>query len=261
MAKRKAYQLEVCVDSVESAKAAEAGGADRLELCDNLVIGGTTPSPVFYEQVRKSVNIPIHVLIRPRFGDFLYSEAEVERMEQEIAALYHLGANSFVIGALQADGTLDVEALKRLMQAALQAQFILHRAFDMTKDLLFSLEQAVELGFSGILTSGGENTAIEGATMLRRLKEKGRNRLDIIAGAGIRSSNLKNLLDKTGIGVYHLSGKKRIDSRMRYRREKIFMGLEGISEYESFVTEEEEIRRVADILKKAEREKECQHFG
>ena len=259
--KRKAYRLEVCVDSIASVKAAAAGGADRIELCDNLIIGGTTPSPVFYEQVKRAVDLPVHILVRPRFGDFLYSAEEIERMAGEIAALYHLGAECFVIGVLCPDGSLNTAALRQLMQAAEGARFVLHRAFDMTSDLQHSLKQAIELGFTGILTSGGESSALQGAEMLKCLKKIAAGQLEIIAGAGIASANLKDLLDQSGAGVYHLSGKKRVVSQMQYRNEKVFMGLPGFSEYESFVTEEAEIRKAAAILTVAERSGQCQPFG
>ena len=252
-AKRKAYRLEVCADSIASVKAAAAGGADRIELCDNLIIGGTTPSPVFYEQVKRAVNLPVHILVRPRFGDFLYSAEEIDRMAGEIKAFHGLGVEGFVIGALRADGSLNTAALRRLIQAGAGARFVLHRAFDMTGDLQHSLKQAIELGFTGILTSGGEGSALQGAEMLKRLKKIAAGQLEIIAGAGIGSANLKDLLAQTGAGVYHLSGKKRLVSQMQYRNEKVFMGLPGFSEYESFVTDEAEIRKVAAILMAAER--------
>lgn len=240
--------LEVCVDSLESAISAEQGGATRLELCENLVIGGTTPSTAFYRQVRQAVKIPIHVLVRPRFGDFLYSQAEVKRMEEEIRSLAALGVGCFVIGVLTPSGELDIKALKRLMEAAPKSKFALHRAFDMTEDLEKSLEVAIELGISTILTSGGEASAEKGAAVIRQLLEIASGRLEIMPGAGITSANILAIKEKTGASAFHMSGKKSCPSEMIYRNERVFMGLPGISEYEKYFTDAEEIRSAVQKL-------------
>ncbi|RRD95412.1 copper homeostasis protein CutC [Clostridiales bacterium COT073_COT-073] len=241
--------LEVCVDSLESAIAAECGGADRLELCANLVIGGTTPSVAFYQQVRQAVQIPIHILIRPRFGDFLYSLAEIDRMQAEIQKLAEAGAKTFVIGALTAAGELDEPALKKLMAAAPKARFALHRAFDMTENLEKALYQAIDLGFSCILTSGGAASARQGAARLRHLQELASGRIEIMAGAGITADNLAAVMAESKVSIYHLSGKKTRASAMRYRNLDVFMGLPGMSEYENYVTDAEEISKAVKILK------------
>ena len=146
--------IEACVDSYASAMAASRAGADRLELCAHLVIGGTTPTHALFRQVQRGSGVPINVLIRPRFGDFLYTEPELEEMCEEIAAFRDLGANGVVIGALTPDGELDLAQMRRMMACAGQMEVTLHRAFDMTHDPFRALEDAVSLGCRTILSSG-----------------------------------------------------------------------------------------------------------
>mgnify|MGYP002745148851 CR=1 FL=1 len=150
----KEYILEACVDSVESAMAAVEGGADRLELCGNLIIGGTTPGPWLFDEIRKRSDIRIHALIRPRFGDFCYTRHEIDILCEDIRTFRKLGADAAVIGALKPDGTLDVEAMKRMIDAAGDMGITLHRAFDVCRDPFEALETAKELGVNTILTSG-----------------------------------------------------------------------------------------------------------
>ena len=146
--------IEACVDSYASAMAAARGGADRLELCANLAIGGTTPSLSLFRQVRRDCPVKVNVLIRPRFGDFLYDQAELEEIAEEIDAFRELGANGVVIGVLTPEGALDQAAMARLMERAGDMEVTLHRAFDMTRDPFAALEAAVSLGCRTILTSG-----------------------------------------------------------------------------------------------------------
>lgn len=153
--------LEVCVDSVESALVAERGGADRLELCQNLVIGGTTPSPKLFETIRRYSKIPIHVLLRPRFGDFCYTQYEFEMLREEVTMYRKLGAEGVVIGMLLPEGTLDIRRMEKLMEAAEGMPVTLHRAFDVCKDPKAALKQATELGIQTILTSGQQNSALK----------------------------------------------------------------------------------------------------
>ena len=153
--------LEVCVDSVESALAAERGGADRLELCQNLVIGGTTPSCKLFETIRKYSKIPIHVLLRPRFGDFCYTQFEFEMLCAEAAMYRELGAEGVVIGMLLPDGTLDIQRMEKLMETTEGMSVTLHRAFDVCRDPKTTLEQAVKLGIRTILTSGQQHSALK----------------------------------------------------------------------------------------------------
>lgn len=244
----KEFILEVCVDSVESALAAVNGGASRLELCANLIIGGTSPSPYLYQEIRKHSDIPIHVLLRPRFGDFCYTDAEFSILCQEIAAFRDLGANGAVIGILTPDGDLDTERLKVLCDAAKGMSLTLHRAFDVCRDPYKALEEAIDLGFSTILTSGQENSGLKGASLIGELVARSRGRIAIQAGSGVNAQVIEQLYPLTGTTAYHMSGKTTLDSVMRYRKENVNMGLSEISEYEIWRTEETAVRAARNVL-------------
>lgn len=241
--------IEGCVDSFASAMAAIRGGADRLELCGALVIGGVTPSPALFRQVRSAWDGRIHVLIRPRFGDFLYTGREGEQMEEEVAAFRDLGCDGVVIGALTPDGTLDRDLLGRLMARAGDLSVTLHRAFDMTRDPFEALEAAMELGFHTILTSGQAPSAAEGVACLRGLRERAHGRISIMAGSGVKEENILPIHEKTGILTFHTTGRRgNLDSGMRYRKEGVSMGLPSLSEYEIWQTDEETFRACAALV-------------
>lgn len=241
--------IEGCVDSYASCAAACRAGADRLELCANLSIGGTTPSSSLFQQVRRDYAVPVNVLIRPRFGDFLYSEPELEEMGEEIRRFRKLGASGVVIGALTPEGELDREALARLIDCAGGLPVTLHRAFDMTRDPLEALEEAVRLGFRTILTSGQARSAAEGTEALRQVFRQAAGRIDIMAGCGVNRENIVSLYEQTGIRMFHTTGRKGpVDSGMRYRRQGVSMGLPSLSEYEVWRTSEEEVRACAELV-------------
>ena len=257
----KNYILEVCADSVESALSAKAGGATRLELCANLVIGGTTPGYELFEQVKKETGLPIRVLIRPRFGDFLYSEYEYQQMLCDVRHFAEAGADGVVIGSLNADGTLNEVQMRGLARAAGGCGITLHRAFDVCEDPFAALQKAAELGVDTILTSGQEAGCMQGRELIRQLvraAEHGawdgretsaaQRQMTILVGAGVVSSNIKEIAMTTGAHAFHMSGKKLMDSGMRYRNERVHMGIEGMSEFELYRTDEEEIRRASRIL-------------
>ena len=184
--------LEICVDSIESAVNAATGGADRLELCGDLIVGGVTPSIALYQMAREKVDIPIHVLIRPRFGDFLYTDDEVELMVRQTRAFAQAGADAIVIGCLTNEGRLDWEKMKRLMDAAGNMKIHLHRAFDMCWNLPQALEEAKTQGIDTILTSGGYASAVAGMEVLCYLQENSGN-VSIMAGAGVDSNVIKKI--------------------------------------------------------------------
>ena len=161
------FTLEVCADSVESVLAAEKGGADRIELCGNVVIGGTTPSESLFREIRRHSDIKIHALIRPRFGDFCYTEYEFDIIRSEVRRFRELGAQGVVIGMLRPDGSLDVEHLAQLMEEAKGMSVTLHRAFDVCRDPMEALEQVISLGFNTILTSGQKNNCVDGSPLLQ----------------------------------------------------------------------------------------------
>lgn len=241
--------IEGCVDSYASAMAAAVAGADRLELCANLAIGGTTPSPALFQQVRRDCDVPVNVLIRPRFGDFLYSLPEMEEMCTEIQAFRSLGANGVVIGALTPEGDLDMEKMRRLMDCAGEMKVTLHRAFDMARDPLETLEAAVDLGCQTILTSGQAASAPTGLAVLKALHARAAGRIDIMAGCGVKKENIRAIYDGAGITSFHTTGRGApLDSGMVYRKEGVSMGLPSLSEYEVWRTDPEEFRLCAEIV-------------
>lgn len=242
------FILETCVDSPESAAAAEKGGADRLELCGHLIIGGVTPDEWLYRKVREVCSLPVRVLIRPRFGDFCYSDYEFELIEDQVRHFHRLGADAVVIGCLTPDGRLDVNRMKRLVELAGDMEVTLHRAFDVCRNPYEALEQAVSLGIGTILTSGQESCCMKGQECLKRLQEQAGDRITLMAGAGVNAKVIEKLYPLTGIYAYHMSGKKVEKSAMTYRKEGVPMGLPGISEFEIWRTDVQEVRQAAEIL-------------
>ena len=239
--------LEVCIDSVASAINAEAGGADRLELCGDLITGGVTPSLALFERVRKNVSLPIHVLLRPRFGDFLYNEEELKILIKEARQFYEAGADALVIGCLTKDGHLDMDANAQIMDASGGLPVNLHRAFDMCCNLDKALEDAKKLGVTSILTSGGYGSALEGLKVLNHLKMISGN-VEIMAGAGINADAIQKIRSNSCITAFHMSGKKVLQSKMEYRNPHVFMGLPSLSEYEIWETDTEAVRAAKKVL-------------
>ena len=242
------YTLEVCVDSAESAEAAAKGGADRVELCANLVIGGTTPPEALFEKIRSLTDIRVNVLIRPRYGDFLYTEYEFDMISRSVARIREMGANGVVIGCLLPDGSLDMERMKRLVELAGPMDVTLHRAFDMCRDAYEALDQAAALGIRTILTSGQKENSWAGRELIAGLVKESGGRVDIMAGGGVDAGKIRELIPATGAGSYHMSGKVVLDSGMVYRREEVSMGVPGMGEYEIFRTSEAKIREAREVL-------------
>lgn len=242
------YTLECCVDSTISAVHAKQGGADRLELCSNLVIGGTTPTLSLFQQIRENVDIRIHALLRPRFGDFLYSKQEQELIIKEIDMFRQAGADGIVIGALTADGDLDCEAMKKFIDHSGTMSITLHRAFDMCRDPFQTLEDAVSMGVNTILTSGCQPSCLQGIDLLRQLDEKANGALQIMAGAGIDAAAVQRLLRETKLTAFHMSGKKVTESGMQFRNPTVSMGIPGMSEYEIWETNPEAVAAVRKLL-------------
>lgn len=245
---KKNYTLECCVDSVESALCAKEGGADRLELCANLVIGGTTPTLALFEEIRKHVDIRIHALIRPRFGDFLYSGHEAAVICREIKAFRRAGAEGVVIGSLRPDGSLHTEQMKRFMDCADGMSVTLHRAFDMCNDPFAALKQAKQLGINTVLTSGQAPSCLEGLPRMKELCAAAGEDITVLAGAGINAPAVEVLLKETPLTAFHMSGKTVKDSAMLYRNPAVSMGLPGMSEYEIWQTDPEKLRAVRRLL-------------
>lgn len=245
----KPYILEACVDSAESADIATKAGANRLELCSNLMIGGTTPTLAAFRQVRKKCKNTIHVLIRPRYGDFCYSDDEFEIMLEEIRIFSKEGADGVVIGILKPDGKLDVDRMSVLIREAGGMSITLHRAFDVCADPYEMMEQAIDLNIHTILTSGQKKDCLEGKACLEKLVSQSLGRIDIMAGSGVDASAIEKLYD-TGIRSYHMSGKTILQSPMIYRKQDVHMGLDTFNEYELWRTQDEKIRKAVAVLEK-----------
>ena len=240
--------LEVCVDSVESAEIAAHGGATRLELCANLVIGGTSPDEDLFCMVRERVDIPVRVLLRPRFGDFLYSDAEYELLRRQVRRFAALGADGVVIGLLRPDGTLDEARMAELISLAGGCGVTLHRAFDVCRDPFEALEAARRLGVDTILTSGQQASCTEGAPLLAQLVAAAGRRPQILVGAGVSAAVIRDLQPQTHADAFHLSAKRTLDSGMAFRRAGVPMGLPGMDEFTVWQCDEAAVRQARAAL-------------
>lgn len=241
--------MECCVDSVESALAASKGNANRLEVCSGLMIGGLTPSVALFQQIRKYTDLKINVLIRPRFGDFYYTDYEFEVMKQEVKMFLNLGADGISVGCLNTDGTLDKQRMEILVEEAGLMPVTFHRAFDVCQEPERVLEEVIALGIEAVLTSGQKNTALEGRELLKKLEEKAGDKIHIIAAGGVSKPIIKELWHDTKIKSYHMSGKKVRNSSMEYRNKQVNMGFATCNEYQMFRTDLEEVRLAAELLK------------
>ena len=243
--------LEVCVDSYASAMAAIAGGADRLELCSALAVGGLTPSPALLRQIREVSNMPVRCLMRTRGGDFLYTPEEIRQMAMEISMLKEAGADGFVIGCLDADGDLDPVAMKPLLKAANGMGLTLHRCIDVSRDPCETYRAAAAMGIDTILTSGGAGNCLKGMETIRQLialREEG-NGPEVLIGAGVKASVIAEFLDKvSGARAFHMSGKTEVESGMRFKREGVPMGLPGLDEWHIPVTSQEAVAAAKALL-------------
>ncbi|WP_276496660.1 copper homeostasis protein CutC [Pontibacter litorisediminis] len=235
--------LEICIDSVASAVAAEQGGAQRVELCDYLAGGGTTPSSGMIEVVRQSIRIGLHVLIRPRRGDFLYSPAEFAVMKRDIQLCRRLGVNGVVIGALTRDGSIDVAGTQALIEAAEGMSITFHRAFDLVADPYKALDDLLQLQVHRLLTSGHQETALQGADLIRELHERAAGKLIILPGGGVTPANVQELVSRTGVSEVHASVRKSVDSGMDFRKDYPPMSSNRVlSEFEQLVADVEQVR-------------------
>lgn len=239
--------LEICVDSIDSALAADRAGAHRIELCSSLLEGGLTQSAGVMRAVRERVSPAVFVMIRPRGGDFLYSDAEFEAMKEDIRTAKSLGANGVVLGLITEYGRVDVVRTRELVEVARPLETTFHRAFDLSEDLHQSLEDVIATGAGRILTSGGARTAPEGAEQIRKLVQAARGRIIIMAGSGIQSRNLRQVLADTAVCEVHASAKRPVASAMLYQR-SVAMGSGQQSEYTRQVADEEEVRALRKIL-------------
>lgn len=239
--------LEICCGSIESVIAAKEGGAQRIELCSALNEGGVTPSVGLMREARK-VGITMNVLIRPRGGDFLYTDEEVRIMIEDIQMAREIGADGVVIGALTKEGDIDMNACRRMVASAGDMSITFHRAFDMVRDADKALEDVITLGCDRILTSGLMPTAAEGCKNLYHLIKKAAERIVIMPGSGVTSSNAKDILSFTGASEIHASARSSRQSDMEYRNPTVTMGAKDIDEYARKETDTDEVRRIVERM-------------
>lgn len=241
--------LEVCANSAISAIAAQAGGAIRVELCDNLQQGGTTPSHGNITVARKQLHIKLYVLIRPRSGDFLYSKQEFEVMLSDVRHSIERGCDGIVTGILNRDGTVDMERNMQLVNMARQHGLgvTFHRAFDVCANQEKALEDIISLGFERILTSGGKSTAMEGASIIKHLVDIAAGRILIMPGGGINESNVADLVHYTGVTEIHSSARSIVKSDMQYKNDRIIMSSHYIDEYATDVTDRAVVSQLIEL--------------
>lgn len=243
--------LEICVDSLSSARAAIAGGADRLELCSALSIGGLTPYAGLLEQIRRESDIPIRCLMRPRAGDFLYTPEEIQLMASQISGLRKLGADGFVIGCLTAQGNLDNAAMESLIRAADGTGLTLHRCIDVSADLEKTYLDAAALGIDTVLTSGGAGNCTAGKAMIGRLLDLREecHGPEILVGAGVNARVIRAFRQEyPQVRAFHMSGKTEVESGMIFRREGVPMGIPGFDEWHIQVTDSRAVAAARDAL-------------
>ncbi len=241
--------LEVCVDSMASTLAAQEGGAHRIELCASLLEGGITPSAATIEFARKHLTIDMNVMIRPRGGDFLYSELEFDIMQRDIVTAKALGADGVVFGLLTADGAIDTVRTKTLTDLARPMSVTVHRAFDMVADPRIALDTIIALGIDRLLTSGMEPNARAGAETIAELLNQAAGRIIIMPGGGINEQNIIQIRQMTGATEFHMSGRHAQESQMRYRNHRISLGGDvDTPEYSQQITSAASIRASLDAL-------------
>jgi copper homeostasis protein len=240
--------LEICVDSLESAVAAERGGAQRIELCSALSEGGITPSAGLLRAVRKRLSIDICVMIRPRGGDFCYSDMEFEQMQEEIGLAREAGASGVVFGVLDRAGRVDAKRTRQLVDCAAPLPVTFHRAFDMTRDLPAALEAIIDSGASRLLSSGGASNVTSGMRMLKKIVKLAGDRIVIMPGSGIRPENIAAIAEATGATEFHTSARVFQPSPMRYRKRSLSLGDLPGREYARYTTSTQAVRSLARAL-------------
>jgi copper homeostasis protein len=243
--------LEICVDSVESAVAAERGGARRIELCSDLLEGGITPSPGLLERVRKQVGIDVFVMIRPRGGDFCYTAEELAIMKADIEHVKQLGADGIVLGVLDTDGFVDVERTRDLIEQAKPLPVTFHRAIDVSADFEDSLEKIIASGAQRVLTSGGRRRVADSTRDISEAIRQTHGRLIVMVGGGLNPENIATVAEETGAAEYHASLNTGVPSPVRFRSDSLFLGADLEREYMRYIVREEDVRALREGLERA----------
>lgn len=227
-------------------------GATRLELCSNLFEGGTSPSIGLLQVVKRVTQIPVYVMVRPRGGDFLYTEREMEVMRCDVTAFKQHGADGIVFGAVTSAGAVDVETCQELIDVARPLPITFHRAIDMTADIYEALDAVMGLGFERVLTSGGEGTALEGTPVIRRLVVQAGDRIMVMPGGGINEKNVRRIMDETGAREFHASARGDRESRMDHRNTAVKMGTSfGPPEFLMRVTDRDRVKSMVRASREA----------
>ncbi|MBA4851778.1 copper homeostasis protein CutC [Emticicia sp. BO119] len=240
--------LEICCFSLESCLTAQKAGAYRIELCGGMFEGGTSPSAGLIKLARQNLTIKLYVMIRPRGGDFCYSETEFDVMKADIQIAKESGADGVVFGLLNPDGSVDVSRTKELVELAHPMKVTFHRAFDVCAKPFEALETIIELGCERILTSGQKNNVNEGLDLLRILAEKAGDRIEIMAGGGVTANNAAHLLE-AGVHALHMTGKGIVNSQMEYRKDDVSMASAVLTnEFEMYEANFDNCKAVVDII-------------
>lgn len=246
--------VEIVVYNFDSALKAQEGGADRIELCDNPGEGGTTPSAGTIELVRQNLSIDVYVMIRPRGGDFFYSNYDFHSMKRDIVHCQKLSVDGLVFGILNPDGTIDKKRCQELIARARPLKVTCHRAFDMARDPFEALEDCIDAGFDRILTSGREPNASAGSKLIGELVKQARGRIRIMAGSGVNEETVTGIVEASGVREIHFSATAFRESGMEYLNEKIAsMGQGGSGEYKLRTVDPERVRRTRSLAEEAEK--------
>jgi copper homeostasis protein len=242
--------LEICCGSIDDAIEAKKGGADRVELCSALFLGGLTPSVGTIQEAKRRLRIPIMVMVRPRGGGFAYSEAELASMERDTEAAVENGADGIVFGILQSDGRIDMPRCRRLRQLIGKRQAVFHRAFDVTPDPFQALEQLVDLGITRVLTSGQKDSVPEGVDLIKKLIGRAGDRIEVLPGGGIQVWNMKEMVDRIGCRQVHLTAwGTMVDTSTHARPAITFGGALYPPEDRYLMTDAQLVRQLATVLK------------
>lgn len=245
----KKQYVEICVGSIDSCLIAQKAGADRVELCDNLLEGGTTPSYSTIVYAKEHLSLDTMVMIRPRGGDFLYNDIEFQLMKEDILVCKKIGVKGVVFGLLNTDGSIDKQRTKELIKLSQPLDVCFHRAVDMTSDYIKAVEDIIDCGAKRILTSGARNKAIEGMDNIKKIQNIYGDRIEIMVGSGVNSNNISMLKKETNVSNFHLSAKHSIDSDMTFRHPIVSMGGTNINEYSKTIANYNEIKKVINEIR------------
>lgn len=246
---REDFKFEICANGLESAISAQKAGADRVELCAGIPEGGTTPSPGTILLARKMLTkTKLHVIIRPRGGDFLYNNLEIESMKADIDFCKKASVDGIVIGCLTKNGDIDIELTKELIKYAGNMSLTFHRAFDRCREPFKALEEIISLGFDRILTSGQASTAEKGIDLLAQLQQKANGKIKLLAGSGVNKHNILKIYSQTNIREYHFSAREKFSSAMTFYNEKVYMGTPGAEESTIEKTTEKQVKDTISAL-------------